>query len=147
VDQEGYQDVDRDVDQHMDQNLDSDTHQYMDSDMHQDTDIEKSTYKIPELGENLKMKHKPVSKTEKDRIIAVDFGTTFSSIAYTLISSGMSPGTIDANRVKCIGNYPGYEPPPRSQMDFRGETSSCCKYTSFTCRWFTKMKPSAETQS
>jgi hypothetical protein len=51
-------------------------------------------------------------------IIAIDFGTTFTSVAYTVIPRGVLPEDMDISHVKCIGNYPGYEPPPGKQ-DFR----------------------------
>lgn len=51
-------------------------------------------------------------------VIAVDFGTTFTSVAYTVIPRGVLPEDVDISQVKCIGNYPGYEPPPGKQ-DFR----------------------------
>ena len=51
-------------------------------------------------------------------VIAIDFGTTFTSVAYTVIPRGVLPEDMDLRQVKCIGNYPGYEPPPGKQ-DFR----------------------------
>lgn len=56
--------------------------------------------------------HDPVNNIEDDRIIvAIDFGTTFSSVAYATLERGVSPEDVDIRNVKCIGNYPGYEPP------------------------------------
>jgi hypothetical protein len=55
----------------------------------------------------------PINNTTEDRmIIAIDFGTTFSSVAYTVVPRGVSPEDIDYRRVRCIDKYPGYEPPP-----------------------------------
>jgi len=51
-------------------------------------------------------------------VIAIDFGTTFTSVAYTVVPRGVLPEDVDITQVKCIGNYPGYEPPPGRQ-DFR----------------------------
>jgi hypothetical protein len=65
------------------------------------------------------MDHNPISNVHEDRmIIAIDFGTTFTSVAYTILQKDVSPETVDISQVKCIGNYPGYEPPPGVQ-DFR----------------------------
>ncbi|KAF2707547.1 Hsp70 family protein-like protein [Pleomassaria siparia CBS 279.74] len=66
-----------------------------------------------EVEESDVMEHDPVSNVKEDRIIiAIDFGTTFSSVAYTVLPKGLSPEKVNVSRVKCIGNYPGYEPPP-----------------------------------
>ncbi|KAF2624064.1 hypothetical protein BU25DRAFT_348820 [Macroventuria anomochaeta] len=63
--------------------------------------------------------HDPISNTEADRmIIAIDFGTTFSSVAYAVLPRGVAPERIDLRHIKCIGNYPGYEP-PEGVLDFR----------------------------
>lgn len=61
-------------------------------------DIAKNIHKVQELEKNVKMKHKSISKAKRDQItIAVNFGTIFSSIAYTVIANGVSPRTISAN--------------------------------------------------
>lgn len=66
----------------------------------------------PEVTEVDCMEHDLVSHVEKDRIvIAIDFGTTFSSVAYTVLPKGVLPDQINVRQVKCIGNYPDYEPP------------------------------------
>lgn len=58
------------------------------------------------------MEYDLVSKMDEDRlIIAIDFGTTFSSVAYTVLPKGVPPERMNVGRVRCIGNYPGYEPP------------------------------------
>lgn len=55
--------------------------------------------------------HDPLEDLQRDRlVIAVDFGTTFSSVAYVSIPSGLHAKEIDIKDVKCIGNYPGYNP-------------------------------------
>jgi hypothetical protein len=65
------------------------------------------------------MDHDPISNVHGDRmIIAIDFGTTFTSVAYTIIPKGVLPERVGISDVKCIGNYPGYEPPP-GVLDFR----------------------------
>lgn len=65
------------------------------------------------------MDHDRISNVHEDRmIIAIDFGTTFTSVAYTVIPRGVLPEKVDISHVKCVGNYPGYEPPPGKQ-DFR----------------------------
>jgi hypothetical protein len=64
-------------------------------------------------GEGDVMEHDPVSIVTEDRIIiAVDFGTTFSSVAYAVLPKGVRPDKVSVHKVECIGNYPGYEPPP-----------------------------------
>jgi len=78
----------------------------------QDPDIEMTTIDEQKDEEGDVMEHDPVSNVNEDRIIiAIDFGTTFSSVAYTVLPKGLSPEGIDIRKVKCIGNYPGYEPP------------------------------------
>lgn len=53
----------------------------------------------------------PVSHLHEDRIIiAIDFGTTFSSVAYVVLPKGKTPDSIDEREVESIGNYPSYEP-------------------------------------
>jgi hypothetical protein len=65
------------------------------------------------------VEHDIVSNIHEDRIvIAVDFGTTFSSVAYAVIPKGVLPSRIDLSQVRCVGNYPGYEP-PQGTRDFR----------------------------
>jgi hypothetical protein len=59
------------------------------------------------------MDHDPVSNVHRERIIiSIDFGTTFSSVAYVVLPAGDSPEDIDLRRVRCVDNYPGYEPVP-----------------------------------
>lgn len=54
----------------------------------------------------------PLHLLDQERlIIAIDFGTTFSSVAYALLPKGMSTEQIRLKDIKCIGAYPGYEPP------------------------------------
>lgn len=54
----------------------------------------------------------PIENTRVDRlVIAIDFGTTFSSVAYAIIPKGTVANEINIREVRCIGNYPGYEPP------------------------------------
>jgi hypothetical protein len=43
-------------------------------------------------------------------IVAVDFGTTFSSVAYTRIKKGIRPTHVGIGSVKCIDRYPDYKP-------------------------------------
>jgi len=63
----------------------------------------------------------PINNIMENRmIIAIDFGTTFSSVAYTVIPRGVSTYEIDVHKVKCVGNYPGYEPLP-GVLDYRQE--------------------------
>lgn len=79
----------------------------------QDPDVEMTVEEDEqEADESDVMEHDPVSCVKEDRIIiAIDFGTTFSSVAYTVLPKGVPPEKINVRKVKCIGNYPGYEPP------------------------------------
>jgi hypothetical protein len=66
----------------------------------------------PEYEEPNVMDHDPISNIREDRIIiAIDFGTTFSSVAYAVLQKGVAPENVDIRRVKCIGRYPGYDIP------------------------------------
>jgi hypothetical protein len=85
-----------------------------DSDVEMTIDVDES-----EVFDHLEMDHDPINNVNADRmIIAIDFGTTFSSVAYAVIPKGRSPETLGQNDVRCIGNYPGYEPVP-GVLDFR----------------------------
>lgn len=54
--------------------------------------------------------HETLNNIRKDRIvIAIDFGTTFSSVSYAVLPKGVPPERITIRKVKCIGRYPGYE--------------------------------------
>ncbi|KAH7083967.1 hypothetical protein FB567DRAFT_581428 [Paraphoma chrysanthemicola] len=54
----------------------------------------------------------PIDDTRNDRlIISIDFGTTFSSVAYAVVQNGQVASEVSIRDVRCIGNYPGYEPP------------------------------------
>jgi hypothetical protein len=53
-----------------------------------------------------------ISRLEKPRIIiSIDFGTTFSSVAYVSLPVGAPPGEVILQQVHLIGGYQGYEPP------------------------------------
>ncbi|ORY16547.1 Hsp70 family protein-like protein [Clohesyomyces aquaticus] len=45
-------------------------------------------------------------------IIAVDFGTTFSSVAYVRLEKDQNPEDVTLDDVRCINNYPDYRPQP-----------------------------------
>ncbi|KAF1849715.1 uncharacterized protein K460DRAFT_360566 [Cucurbitaria berberidis CBS 394.84] len=79
----------------------------------QDTDVEMTVEEdAQDTGEGDVMEHDPISNIEENRIIvAIDFGTTFSSVAYAVLPWGMPAERVDIQMVNCIGNYPGYEPP------------------------------------
>jgi hypothetical protein len=65
--------------------------------------------------------HDLLNDLKEDRIvIAIDFGTTFSSVAYVIIPKGVSPDHVDLRHVRCIGNYPSYQPLP-GVLDFRND--------------------------
>jgi hypothetical protein len=50
--------------------------------------------------------------SERDRlIVAVDFGTTFSSVAYARVKKGTQPSRIGYSTIKCVDRYPEYKPP------------------------------------
>ncbi|KAI9933210.1 hypothetical protein ASPWEDRAFT_42965 [Aspergillus wentii DTO 134E9] len=42
-------------------------------------------------------------------IVAVDFGTTFSSVAYTVLRPGGKKAQVELDDIACISNYPGCE--------------------------------------
>ncbi|KAL1794641.1 hypothetical protein ACET3X_006457 [Alternaria dauci] len=85
----------------------------------QDSDVEMTVEEDDLTMDEREMDHDPISNVHEDRmIIAIDFGTTFTSVAYTIIPKGVLPERVDISHVKCIGKYPGYEPPP-GVMDFR----------------------------
>lgn len=44
-------------------------------------------------------------------VIAIDFGTTCSSVAYIHVSAGLNPEDVSIQNVKCISNYARYDPP------------------------------------
>ncbi|OAK96902.1 hypothetical protein IQ06DRAFT_351485 [Phaeosphaeriaceae sp. SRC1lsM3a] len=71
------------------------------------------------------MEHDIISNVNENRIIiAIDFGTTFSSVAYTTLPKGTPPDDIGLRHIRCIGNYPGYEPVPGAPIDFRHDVPS-----------------------
>ncbi|KAJ4348822.1 uncharacterized protein N0V89_010200 [Didymosphaeria variabile] len=79
---------------------------------HQYTDVEMTIEDNDEqdVEERDVMEHDPVSNIEKDRIIiAIDFGTTFSTVAYAVLPKGVAPKNIHVRKLKCIGKYPGYQ--------------------------------------
>ncbi|KAF2734482.1 hypothetical protein EJ04DRAFT_602989 [Polyplosphaeria fusca] len=47
-------------------------------------------------------------------IVAIDFGTTFSSMAYIRLRGDKRPEEQGLDSIKCVGNYPGYRPPEGS---------------------------------
>ena len=59
------------------------------------------------------MYNDPLSNVEVDRlVIAIDFGTTFSSVAYARLPIGMYLEDVDlTHHVGCIGKFKGYEVP------------------------------------
>ncbi|KAH7378746.1 hypothetical protein BKA66DRAFT_610262 [Pyrenochaeta sp. MPI-SDFR-AT-0127] len=83
----------------------------------QDMDIEMTIEgDEKEFDDDDSMETDPISNVHEDRIvIAIDFGTTFSSVAYTILPKGMRAEDVNVRRVKCIGNYPGYDPLPGIQ--------------------------------
>jgi hypothetical protein len=53
-----------------------------------------------------------VALSDRDRlIVAVDFGTTFSSVAYARVKKGTQPSQVGYSAIKCVNRYPGYKPP------------------------------------
>jgi hypothetical protein len=61
----------------------------------------------------------PVSNAGVERlIVAIDFGTTFSSVAYARLSIGMSPEDVDLDHhVSCIGKFKGFEVPAQGLLE------------------------------
>jgi hypothetical protein len=47
-------------------------------------------------------------------LISVDFGTTFSCVAYTRVRKGVRPGGVNISQVKCINKFKDYK--PRGEM-------------------------------
>ncbi|KAJ4299563.1 hypothetical protein N0V90_004809 [Kalmusia sp. IMI 367209] len=47
-------------------------------------------------------------------LISVDFGTTFSCVAYTRVRKGVRPGGMNISQVKCINKFKDYK--PRGEM-------------------------------
>src|ERR1700712_4929797 len=74
-----------------------------------DGDVDMTT--VDEEMHQMNSSANPLSTTDK-LIIALDFGTTFSSIAYTRIEKGMRPEDLQIDSIKCIENYSDYLPPP-----------------------------------
>jgi hypothetical protein len=87
-----------------------------DIEMGMDDNEEQVITPAPAADKDNVMKHDIVSNVKKDRIIiAIDFGTTFSSVAYAVLPKKEPPENIDLDSVRCIGNYPGYESVPGVQ--------------------------------
>jgi hypothetical protein len=42
-------------------------------------------------------------------IIGIDFGTTFSCVAYIVLPIGVEPRSVRLEDIKCIGSWPGYQ--------------------------------------
>jgi hypothetical protein len=55
----------------------------------------------------------------KRLIIAVDFGTTFSSVAYALFDEATPRETLGLTDVKCVARYPDDRPPPGETFIWR----------------------------
>jgi hypothetical protein len=73
-----------------------------------------------DLSEEGSIQYDLVSQMAEHRmVIAIDFGTTFSSVAYSVLAAGTSPDQISLHHVRCIGRYPGYEPVPGVPPDLR----------------------------
>lgn len=87
---------------------------------HPYTDVEMTIEDIEQDDEECDvMEHDTVSNMERNRIIiAIDFGTTFSSVAYTVLPKGVSPKNVHLRKVHCIGEYPGYQV-PNGQLNTR----------------------------
>ncbi|CAI6338266.1 unnamed protein product [Periconia digitata] len=47
-------------------------------------------------------------------LISVDFGTTFSCVAYTRVHKGVRPGEVNISQVNCVNTFDDYE--PRGEM-------------------------------
>lgn len=95
-------DVDGDVDMTMseegrDEVMQDGTEQEDESDISNEQDAQnQNEYDLPSNTDRL--------------IIAIDFGTTFSSVAYTKIKKGERPSQLTLQDVKCIDRYPDYRP-------------------------------------
>lgn len=75
----------------------------------QDADVE-MTGLTEELSVNT-MCYDPISNIAAERIvIAIDFGTTFSSVAFCVLEPGENAEKIGLSRVHCISGFPDYQP-------------------------------------
>ncbi|KAF1949105.1 hypothetical protein CC80DRAFT_497783 [Byssothecium circinans] len=88
-----------------------------DVEMTQDEPEEGDKHKAPdgneEADEDMIFEETATGFYETDRlIIAVDFGTTFSSVAYVRLKRDQPTTAITLSDIQCIGEYPGYSPPP-----------------------------------
>jgi hypothetical protein len=89
-------------------------------DMQEDSDVEMTTEtNNVETDSSDEMYNDPVSNIETERlVIAIDFGTTFSSVAYAQLPIGMAPEDVDlARHVHCIGKFKGYEVPAKGLLE------------------------------
>ncbi|PVH99820.1 hypothetical protein DM02DRAFT_629036 [Periconia macrospinosa] len=73
---------------------------------HRDEDIDRMD--VDDLDEDQR-------PSQHDRLlISVDFGTTFSCVAYTRVRKGVRPGAINVSQVRCINRFKDYK--PRGEM-------------------------------
>lgn len=101
-------------------------------DIESDETLKTGAEKLQDDRDDNVMKNDPVSDIKEPRIIiAIDFGTTFSSVAYTILPMGLSPDQVRLRDLKCIGNYPGYEPAPGTQ-DHRQDVPTELWYDDFS---------------
>jgi hypothetical protein len=74
-----------------------------------DGDVEMTT-----VGEEMNQMNDSTNSpsTTDTLIIALDFGTTFSSVAYARVEKGMRREDLQIDSIMCIENYSDYLPPP-----------------------------------
>jgi hypothetical protein len=72
-------------------------------DNHSDEDVEMAEADIL-IGESVVAEN---SSASERLIIAVDFGTTFSSVAYATVSKDCPEHSLDSIGIRCISRYPG----------------------------------------
>jgi hypothetical protein len=119
-----YDDESEDSDFDMFQNGQQEQDEYMERDNTEEergNDMKGEERSYPEdVSEEEPMQYDLVSQMSEHRmIIAIDFGTTFSSVAYSVLPAGTSPDQVSLHHVRCIGRYPGYEPVPGVPLDYR----------------------------
>ncbi|PVI00853.1 hypothetical protein DM02DRAFT_671732 [Periconia macrospinosa] len=112
---------DTDIEMAMDEDVEHDETTYiMDHDSNTlDSNWETIMNENEEQDEETTMDHDSINKLDSNRlIIAVDFGTTYSSVGYVALPRDVYPQDVGVHQVKCIGNYPNYQPPP-GELNFR----------------------------
>ncbi|KAF2993988.1 hypothetical protein E8E13_001711 [Curvularia kusanoi] len=81
---------------------------------HQESDVEMTTDEDnnAQAADIHDISGDPINDANTERlVIAIDFGTTFSSVAYAFLPKGTPPLAIDLVDVRCIDNFPSHPHP------------------------------------